>query len=100
MSQSKSLNAWNTAGVFVRPKGITSYSKCPMAVWKAVFHSSLLCTWTFLRSSLVKISTFWSGAKADVVNTRVVGDILFFLQKRTQLPPGKKKGRLTPKPAT
>lgn len=41
MSQTTSLaRAWNIAGEFVRPKGITRYSKWPKGEFKAVFHSS------------------------------------------------------------
>lgn len=35
------INTWKTAGVLVRPNGMTRYSKCPRRVLKVVFHSSL-----------------------------------------------------------
>lgn len=68
-------NNWKTAGAFVKPKGITSYSKCLRCVLKAVFHSSpshILSRWQVLwRSSLVKMMASCNSLKEEVSNGKM-----------------------------
>ena len=51
------------AGAFVRPKGMTKYSKWPKGVLKAVFHTNT-------GSSLVKMGVPWMGSNAGVMSGR------------------------------